>query len=296
MKSLHGLSLLLIGSLSLTACMASKTVDERPKNNNFQSTGYVPSGDVENFGFFVQKLKDNHYAAVYRGNLQTKVTDASAYVLLAAYDQCAKENKIALVHSPEDYTVSRFSTQVGSISVPLYSGFGSASYSTHVYSYPVSTKQPNFFLKFHCHNRYVNFKQPIELADIKAELLHDMTKDYHGGMLVKSTSSPGKPFLLDDVVIRVAGQRVEDKDDLGSALELVSDGVAPVEVIRNQKIMKLMADVEDQTSVVNKSQEQAIKSLCAGVPKTERIGPFQPDALMPKAAVCRGQVELAGEG
>jgi hypothetical protein len=236
------------------------------------STGYVPARDISDYGYYIKSLNSGIYAVIYRGNSATPVDVAYAYTILAGYDQCINLRKVGLVAKPENLTKEETHTNVSSYNTANYHLDGSVSYTPQVYSYDSTYVYPRFLTTCSCQDRFKEFAHAPTFEAIKAELVHDVTKDFHGGLLAKSVggSDKGKPFLVDDVLIRINSDRVEELVDIQKSLQKVTADKVNISIIRNQKIIKLSASITDFTESVKKLQDATVAFLCKKIPVEDR--------------------------
>ena len=199
--------------------------------------------------------------------------NAYSYTILAAFEYCIDHQMLGIVAAPQNFSSSQTYTAIGMNSVPYYHRRGRVSYSTEYYSYPVTSVYPNFVSGFECRTQFKDFVGSPELEVLSRELVHDVSKDYRGGLLVKS-SKDSKTFQSDDVLIRVNGVRVEQTTEIRDALEKLDSAKVNVDVIRSQEIIHLSAQVKDLTPNVKADQTKIIELTCKNIPANEYMNAF----------------------
>lgn len=245
------------------------------------STGYVPASP-NGLGYKIHQADSDVTSVRYEGNSQTYSSHAMAYSMLAAYDHCHAKNLVPIVTYPVNFSKSDTYTAVNSYSIPQYSKNGPTTYSTHVSSYPVTTTYPKFETAFRCFSAVKEIKDWPKTENISRELVHPVTKDFRGGLLVKEDSGL---FKANDVVIRVGAERVDKALQVNLALQTAKTKV-PVQLIRAQKIKTVSAETIDVTESVKLSNLGIIAKLCEIAPRKESLGSFVDPRPMERPAAC----------
>ena len=241
--------------MSLSACAS------------YLPTGYRPAGDDDSYGYKITMNENGIHTSSYHGNQNTQTNDAFIYTMLAAYQTCRAAGKTAIVVGPEDMTQKTSHTEVSSMMTPIYNSNGTTSYTTQSYAYPVTRTYPAFYSAFSCKSQYKVLTPGILTEDIGRELVHPVTKDFKGGILIKGQTSEAKsikPFAINDVIIRVNGERVETDLEQSKIIAATLDSVRSlgIEVIRKEKKLKLEVTLEDMTAQVKTIEKETIKMLC----------------------------------
>ena len=150
------------------------------------STGFIAATPTDNLGYAIKEVSPHIYTSVYRGNDRTLSINAYSYTILAAFEYCNNHQMLAVVAAPQNFSSSQTYTAIGMNSVPYYHRSGRVSYSTEYYSYPVTSVYPNFASGFECRTQFKDFAGSPEFEVLSRELVHDVSKDYRGRLLVKS--------------------------------------------------------------------------------------------------------------
>jgi hypothetical protein len=253
------------------------------------STGFIPA-QGEDFGYLITPLKNDMHVSVYKGNKYTRSDAALAYAMLAAYEYCQKKQMIGFVTTPENLSSKETRTNVGSYSIPQYNAYTkSTTYMTQVYSYPVTDVYPRFEVAFACSKNFKRLACSPTFEDLGRDLVHNVTKDFSGGILVKSVRPEelGKPFLENDVVTRVGKQRVEDQPAMLTAFDSAPENSVQLEIIRSQKLIKVTAQLIDISSIMKNAMNDTVDMLCEHVPYEENESQTGSMRAVPHPVICK---------
>jgi hypothetical protein len=254
------------------------------------STGFV-ADNGQGYGYSIKEVKPGFYISAYRGNNHTSSYNAFAYTMLAGYEYCQSKAKVAVVDTPLDDSKKDTYTKVGSYSTPIYGSKG-VTYVPQVYSYPVTDVYPNYYSPFLCLSRYKAIDTDGTFETVTRELVHDVTKDFHGGLLVKVADGNKSGVLKNnDVLIKINGVRVENSFEVNSVLEQVKTNNAKVSLIRDQKIISTSVKLVDNTPKFKALSDSSIRLLCKDLKTTEKINEFEQKRGIPSPNICKPVLE-----
>ncbi|MES2527423.1 MAG: PDZ domain-containing protein [Bdellovibrionota bacterium] len=218
-------------------------------------TGYTLK-DEDGFGYYIlpPKTGDIYSLSVFEGNAKTESTDALHYCYIAASEHCHKENKIAIVGLPQNYSTQSTYNQVNSYTVKGV---------TNVYSTPVTTRFPKFAASFVCLPSVRILDGISRTSNLSREALAGASKDFRGGVMVEEIKKD-KPtvFKKNDVILSLDGKRVETESQLtlaeaeAEALEVV------VELLRNKKPMKVKSMLIDTSDSHRRIDQSVLQGIC----------------------------------
>lgn len=230
-----------------------------------ERTGYTEAATAKDNGYSIKNVGPETYIATYKGNSVTPSFEAYSYTVLAAYEYCQKQGLIGMVLKPKDKTVTESRTEIASSLVPVSTYKGYTSYATDIHSYQVNTKYPQYTAGTLCRKNFKELENEPKFEAIGRELIHDVTKDFHGGLLVKGVRDAKLPLKLDDVLIRVGKERIGDQLELGVALENMPAGKISGEIIRKGKIVPVKLASVDITEIVKQQQEVNLNFICGKI-------------------------------
>jgi hypothetical protein len=190
----------------------------------------------------------------FEGNANTDSMAAISYAYIAASEYCYDRRKIPSVRVPQNNSTTSTHTQINSYQVGK---------QTHYYSTPVNQRFPKFTSSFICMDKARYFDGVIDYSELSREALGNSSPDFRGGVLIESISPEVESkFRKDDVILSVAGDRVEK---LHQVLDVLSRAELPdpeVKVLRNKKPLTFKAKVTDNSANVMKLNQGVVKSLC----------------------------------
>ncbi len=218
-------------------------------------TGYF-SKDQDGFGYEILPPKggDIYSIAIFGGNHETEATDALHYCYIAASEHCHKENKIAIVGLPGDYSTQSTYSQVNSFTVKGV---------TNVYSTPVTNRFPKYAASFVCLPKVRLLQGIKKTSTLSREVLAGATKDFRGGIMIEEIKSD-KPtkFQKNDVILKLDGRRVETESQLTLAQAEASSLDVVVELLRNKKPVKLKTTLIDTSESHRRIDQSLMQGIC----------------------------------
>ena len=239
-------------------------------------TGFVPaSAETRGYGYKIEEAGASR-VATYQGNAKTARADALAFCFVAAFEYCHASGRLALPEKPVELSRQESYTAVNSYQT--YSPKGLPT--TNISSYPVTDVYPRFATAFTCFEHIYDLKGIKRWERISRELVHPVTKDFKGGLLINElVVAPDQPLKESDVITAIAGKRVENFSEIKEIFETLKPGPINVSLIRAQKLMTIKAELVDETAIVKATAKELLRKAC------ERI------LEQPLPAVC-----LAKEG
>lgn len=251
------------------------------------STGYVEAKDDQEYGYRIVNDQGATYGMIYRGNQYTRSHNAMLYAMAAGFEHCQQKGKLAYITVPKDFSSKSTYTHVSSYQTPVYGSDGKiSSYTSNVSSYPVTMTYPQYSSSATCLASFKVIENLPELESIPRELVHGVTKDFKGGLLVKVIDGP-TPLRENDVIVRINGIRIENGTGIFSALENYKGKSVKLGVVRDQKIISLTGKVKDLTPAIEASQAAAVSLICEKVSRTEpSIVGGSPTRAVPYPAMC----------
>lgn len=226
-------------------------------------TGYREK-DENGFGYQILPPKDGdiYSLAIFSGNHETESTDALHYCYISASEHCHKQNKIAIVGLPTNYTTSSTRSQVNSYTVKGV---------TNVYTVPVTTSFPKYAASFACLPNVRILEGITRLSNLSREALAGATKDFRGGVMVEEvkTDKPG-PLKKNDVILSLDGKRVETDSQLTLAQAEASSLNVALEILRNKKPMKIKTTLTDTSESHRRIDQSLLQSICMKIWPSKR--------------------------
>ena len=119
------------------------------------------------------------------------------------------------------------------------------------------------------------FKDGLVLEDVSRDLVSPVTKDFQGGILVKSVRN-GDNFNKNDVIIKINDMRVEKKLNLFQKF-YTTPKLSPnvnVSVIRDYKIKKISVEIQDVTELIALARIFESLIICRTQNESNMIIPF----------------------
>ncbi len=269
MIQIYRVFILLAALSALTACAS------------FGPTPYQDKTD--GYGFVTETAKDlDGNIVVFSGNKYTSISRAKSFTHLKANEICDAHGKLALIIGTFDKTTELNYTQVvtNTNTIPGYSKFQGKTYrntsrdftTVSTSSYPVKERYPRYFSVFQCVDSYKALEDVPKFEEIGRDLVHEITKDFKGGLIVKKTSV-NSVLREGDVVINVGDKRCEI-----SACAIIeankADKHVQLKIIRNGKIKTVKAKVKDYTSALALVNAKFITDACVQKRELEEDIPF----------------------
>ncbi len=212
--------------------------------------------DEEGFGYQILPPKDGdiYSLAIFSGNHETESTDALHYCYISASEHCHKQNKIAIVGLPTNYTTSSTRSQVNSYTVKGV---------TNVYTVPVTTSYPKYAASFTCLPNVRILQGINRISNLSREALSGVTPDFRGGVMVEEIrADKAGPLRKNDVILSLDGKRVETDSQLTLAQAEASSLNVVLEVLRNKKPMKVKVTLIDTSESHRRIDQGLMQGLC----------------------------------
>jgi membrane-associated protease RseP (regulator of RpoE activity) len=205
----------------------------------------------------------NAYLVVFSGNTYTSSLMALEYTIIASFEECARQKKYGLIATPENLSQSTTYTQVYSSTSYTPTGRGTYIPNTRVSSYPVTETAPAFVTTAYCKTKMYEPKGgKLTHEDISRDVVTPYTKDFKGGVLIKSVEGKSV-FQEQDVIVSVNGKRVETFGQFESTLDsLPSARTVTVKIIRNNQMTTVKLDLVDITKTLIAFEAEMYKRSC----------------------------------
>lgn len=193
----------------------------------------------------IVRFADALGAVVQSGSLESG--DAKLESMLAAFDYCDREQRLAFVTPPLAYS-------------PRINYSRVSTYSNRL---PSDPSAKSFVAPFECiDQKHSVMTGLLESEDIPSIVsVHSAIGDTRGGVIVHRTSAASK-FQENDVVVKVAAYRVETRAELVKAVDLSPLGDVAFTVVRDGKLMTVVGDVRDTTASTSKNALKLLEALC----------------------------------
>ncbi len=247
------ISTLVAAVISLGAC------------STLSPTPYTERGP-DGFGFKVDSLESGVMVAKFSGNRDTSATKAYAFAALGAYDYCAKSNQLAQVNDPVDESKEVNYTQVYSTTNYYMTPRGHYVPYTTTGSYPATEKFPRFAAPFRCKAQRHSLSGSPRVQEIGRELVSPITKDFKGGVLLAfEKTADARGLQDDDLIVNVAGVRVEKASELFDAIDAAKVGAIEFRVIRAGGLTTAKSEISDITNQLRETEMKQINQLCTSI-------------------------------
>lgn len=244
--------------------------------------------DASGYGYKIEK-KEAAQIAEFFGNKDTQPLRAYVYTVLAAYDECGKTNKLAIVSKSVDESKEVNYTQVNSNTNYYMTPRGHYVPYTTTTSYPVSLTYPRYGVAFECRDHLNSMSGEPKTQNISRELVSPITKDFKGGVML-AFEKEAKPVGLndDDLLVNIGKDRVETSEQFYEAVDKAKIGDVEVRVIRNNELKTTKAKINDATATLREVESKSIDLLCNAI--GNEVDEFKgiPAAERAKAATSTG--------
>jgi hypothetical protein len=189
----------------------------------------------------IVRFKDALGAVVQRAD------DAKLQSMIAAFDYCDREQRLAFVTPPLAYSPRMNYSRV-------------STYSNRLADDP-SAK--SFVAPFECIDQKHSVKTGLlESEDIPSIApIRKTLGDSRGGVIVHRASDSSK-FRENDVVVKVADFRVETRAELVKAVDLSPLGDVAFTVVRGDRLIQITGEVLDTTQSTSANALKLLEALC----------------------------------
>lgn len=172
--------------------------------------------------------------------------------MLAAFDYCDREQRLAFVTPPMAY-----SPRINYSRVSTYSlRFTDEAAST------ATLGAPSYVAPFECIEQKHSVKTGLaESEDVPANALQGTMDDRRGGVIVHRTL-PGSGFLNNDILVSVGLFRIETRGELAKAVDVSPVGDLSFGVVRGSKLVHVIGHAVDMTASTEKNALHLLEALC----------------------------------
>jgi hypothetical protein len=184
------------------------------------------------------------------------VSDVKLESMLAAFDYCDREQRLAFVTPPLAYS-------------PRINYSHVSTYSNRLADDP-SAK--TFVAPFECIDQKHSVKTGLlESEDIPSiSAIRSAMSDSRGGVIVHRANALSK-FKESDIVVKVGNFRVETRAELVKAVDLSPVGEVDFTVVRCGKRLTISGDVHDTTASMSQNALKLLEALCKESAATSRV-------------------------
>ncbi len=169
--------------------------------------------------------------------------------MLAAFDYCDREQRLAFVTPPMAYS-------------PRVNYSRVSTYSLRFTAEASSLAPLSFVAPYECIDQKHSVKTGLaESEDVPANTLHGAVNDRRGGVIVHRTF-PGSAFQENDILISVGSFRIETRGELAKAVDISPVGEVSFGVVRGGKHMLVTGSVVDTTAATQRNALQLLEALC----------------------------------
>ena|GEM_PF-4897690 len=227
-------ALLVLSFGTLQGCATLKRVDPKPVYAHPAAATVPASTKIVRFA--------DALGAVALNNENAKLQS-----MIAAFDYCDREQRLAFVTPPLSY-----SPRINYSHVSTYSNRLS----------PDSTAR-SFVAPFECIDQKHSVKTGLlESEDIPStEELHKALGDLRGAVIVHNTTTTSK-FRENDLIVKVGGFRIESRGELVKAVDVSPIGSLDFEVLRDGKLTSVSETVYDTTATTSATALKLLEALC----------------------------------
>lgn len=170
--------------------------------------------------------------------------------ILAAFEYCGREQRLAFVTPPMPYSSGMNYSRV-------------STYSLRFREEDESLAATAFIAPFECIEQKHTVKTGLaESEDIGSSgatrrLMHDL----RGGIAVDKTA-PASAFAEGDIVTRVGTFRVESRAELAKAIDVSPVGLLAIQVVRKGKLVTIAQTSTDTTAQTLANARQLLGAVC----------------------------------
>lgn len=181
------------------------------------------------------------------GAVSLSPENAKLQSMIAAFDYCDREQRLAFVTPPLSY-----SRHINYSRVSTYSNRLSDDPSAQLFVAP-----------FECIDQKHSVKTGLlESEDIPSfAWLQHVTADSRGGVIVHRVSAESK-FQENDIVVKVGDFRIENRAELVKAVDVSSLGPVEFTVVRGGHLIQVSGEVLDKTMSASTTALKLLESLC----------------------------------
>ncbi len=181
------------------------------------------------------------------GAVVQRTEDAKLQSMIAAFDYCDREQRLAFVTPPLAYS-------------PRINYSRVSTYSNRL---PEEASATSFVAPFECIQEKHSVKTGLlESEDIPSvEPIRKHVSDSRGGVIVHRVNESSR-FKENDIVVRVADFRVVSRAELVKAVDLSPLGEVSFTVVRSGKLVTVTGDVRDTTASTSANALKLLEALC----------------------------------
>lgn len=231
-------------------------------------TPYQPK-DESGFGLSYNDInsEDGSSISVFEGNAHTKPEHALRFSLLGAYERCHSQGLYSIIQQlPVEFSGEQTRTQVTTLASPGPAvGSSSLPVPARTYAYSVTVKLPKFATTFRCVKVRRSLGGQPRFEAISRDLVHSNTRDFMGGVLVRSFADDdtANPLKVGDVILEIDGKRVEAPLQVEVALMNSDSSEVKLKIIRKNRIKPLKVPSMDLTDTLRQKERAGVSSLCS---------------------------------
>jgi hypothetical protein len=185
------------------------------------------------------------------GAVATTAEASKLQSMLAAFDYCDREQRLAFVTPPMAYSSHINYSRVSTYSLRFSSEADSNAVAPSSYVAP-----------FECIDQKHSVKTGLlESEDVPSNALRGSMHDHRGGVIVHR-SDILSAFRENDIVVEVGSFRVESRGELVKAVDVSPVGNVSFGVVRSGKLIQLAGLISDTTDSTQKNALKLLEALC----------------------------------
>lgn len=244
-------ALFVLSFAALQGCTTAQVPSPKPvyanpamnRSAGESTTASTPATDTHIPLSKIVRFKDALGAVVQR------TEDAKLQAMIAAFDYCDREQRLAFVTPPLAY-----SPRINYSRVSTYSNRLPVESSGSVNS---------FVAPFECIDQKHSVKTGLlESEDIPSvRAIRESLGDSRGGVIVHA-AGPESKFRENDIVVKVADFRVESRAELVRAVDLSPLGDVTFTVVRGDRLVTVSGQVHDTTTSTSENALKLLEALC----------------------------------
>lgn len=179
--------------------------------------------------------------------LNAKPSDAKYESMLAAFDYCAREQRLAFITSPLTYSPRINYSRVSTFSNRL----------------PEDPNATAFVAPFECLDQKHSARTGLlESEDVpSSHILAAAMKDSKGAVIVHRVAK-GSLFRENDLIVSIGGLRVETRAEVSKAVDWTAVGTTEFQVVRGTRVVRVKQTIVDKTETMRANAQQLLSALC----------------------------------